>query len=259
MAVRIVQISDCHLLADPDARLKGVFTREALLDVLRLVRDELADSERLILTGDLAHDEEPATYRWLRDALGDWLPRCRIIPGNHDDRAAIRDVFPDIVPEQAGPLTFAESVGGWRLIGLDSQAPGEACGRLGPVQLEWLREQLARDPEAPALLFVHHPPVSVGSAWLDRIGLEDGAGLMQILSAARQMRAVCVGHIHQAFDQRGGSVPVLAAPATCWQYRPGTPAPMYDLVAPGCRVLELDGDRLRTRVIRLPELRHRPS
>ena len=259
MTVRIVQISDCHLLADADARLKGVATRKTLVDVLRWLGEEFGDCERLIFTGDLAHDERLETYRWLRDVLGDWLPRCRIIPGNHDDRAAIREVFPEAVSGDAGLLTFCESVGGWRLIGLDSQVEGEPHGRLGSAQLDWLAEQLADERDSPALLFVHHPPVPVGSAWLDRIGLEDGAELISVVSAAPQVRAVCVGHVHQAFELRTLSAPVLAAPATCWQYRHATPVPAYDPVPPGCRVLELDGDRLRTRVIRLAELRHPPS
>ena len=105
----------------------------------------------------------------LREALGDWGSRCRIIPGNHDDPASLREVFPEAWPLGEGPLAFSFQAGGWRIIGLDSHLPGEVHGRVSSDQVAWLEAELASDPTLPALVFVHHPPIPIDVAWIDEL------------------------------------------------------------------------------------------
>ena len=62
---RILQITDLHLFADPDGRLKGIPTRELLLSVLAHVRESGEQLDHVIVTGDHTHDELPETYRAL--------------------------------------------------------------------------------------------------------------------------------------------------------------------------------------------------
>src|SRR5436190_18417540 len=91
---RILQLTDCHLFADPKAELRGVATWPRFQAVLQDVRRRFPDFDLLVLSGDTAHDECLATYQAVRQSLGEWSERVRIIPGNHDDRAAMRRVFP---------------------------------------------------------------------------------------------------------------------------------------------------------------------
>jgi Icc protein len=74
---QILQLTDLHLMADPNAALKGVRTRDSLNDVLRFVRELCQanewDFDYILITGDLAHDEQLATYETLRELLGDWV------------------------------------------------------------------------------------------------------------------------------------------------------------------------------------------
>ena len=160
MSVRIVQVTDPHLYRDTDGVLAGISTWKTFRAVLRQIERRHGDFDFLILTGDLAQDEELDTYLMLREALGDWLERCRIIPGNHDDPANLRKAFPELFSQDAGPLTFTLSAGDWKIIGLDSHLPGEIKGRIDANQLQWLRDQLRMDPGTRTLLFVHHPPVA---------------------------------------------------------------------------------------------------
>lgn len=268
MPMRIIQLTDCHLLADADARLKGVPTRASLAAVLDLVRREFVDFDYLVITGDLAHDERRETYAALADMLGDWLPRCRLIPGNHDNRAAMREVFPEIIPPAAPvppsspagepPITFSLAAGAWRLIGLDSHIPGRLPGRLEPPQLDWLEGEL-RAADAPTLLFVHHPPVAVGSPWLDRIGLESPERFNQIVASSSQVRAIFTGHVHQEFQGRLHQALVVSAPSTAVQFRPGTAELECDFLPLGFRLIELEGESFRHCVVRLEELAYPPG
>ena len=131
MSARVAQISDCHLFTDPSAELRGVQPHRAVLQALQHVTEHETAFDYLVISGDLAHDEQRQTYQVLREMLGSWLPRCRLIPGNHDDRQFIHEVFAEIVPADTEAVCFEEDLATWRLMGLDSHVPGEVHGRLG--------------------------------------------------------------------------------------------------------------------------------
>lgn len=253
MSVRVVQITDLHLMADPRAELKGTCTRDRFETVLDVLRCECLSAERLIVTGDLAHDELRETYEALCELLAEWLPKLRIIPGNHDNREAMRAVFGDRIQVLDDRNVFAEEVGGWKLIGLDSQLPGELRGQLGDRQRDWFTRELTAEPTRPTAIFLHHPPVRVGSEWLDRIGLDDADLLLALLQQHSQVKLIACGHIHQEWTCHSGSLLVLATPSTGVQFQPETETLVVDSVSPGLRILDLETDgSLRTRVIRVP-------
>ena len=253
MAVRIVQITDLHLMADPLAELKGVCTRATLQAVLHVIKRDFGSAERLIVTGDLAHDELRETYVTLRELLGDWLPKLRVISGNHDSRDFMRQVFGDRVTVVEDRNVFVDSVGGWRLIGLDSQLPGEVRGQLGEAQRDWLARELGAEPLRPTGMFLHHPPLEVGTGWLDGIRLEDANLLLDLLPQHRQVKFVCAGHIHHEMTVVQGNSLMLTTPATSVQFLPDTDKLIPDSVPPGFRLFDLESEGLfRTRVVRVP-------
>lgn len=253
MPARILQITDLHLMADPRAELKGVCTRETLQAVLDVVRRDFSSAERLIVTGDLAHDELRETYVALREMLGDWLPKLRLIPGNHENRDFMGKVFGDQVAVVDDRNVFADSIGDWRLIGLDSQLPGEVRGQLGEAQRDWLARELAAEPLQPTAVFLHHPPLKVGTGWLDEIRLEDADSLLDLLSRHPQVKFVCCGHIHQEMTVVRSNTLLLTTPSTCVQFLPETDKLIPDSVPPGFRVFDLESDgSFRTRVVRVP-------
>ena len=254
MTIRILQLSDPHLLSDPDGRLRDVPTYRSFRQVLRHLDREALDFDWMILTGDLAHDEQRATYRLLRRTLEERAWPLRIIPGNHDSRLFMREVFPELSGPERDFFGFSWEVAGWKLVGLDSRLPGSVSGRVGRRQLDWLRRELEAARGAPTILFIHHPPVPVGCPWMDRIGLEDAEHLCPLVAAAPQVQLVCCGHVHHEFRGRLGNAAVLAGPSTAFQFLPEGVSPVFDPIPPGARILELDGSQWRTRVVRLPEL-----
>ena len=251
MSYRIVQLTDCHLFADAAHELRGVATRPRFLSALETVRQQFPDADLIVLTGDTAHDELTETYAQVRHALGDLIERVRVIPGNHDNRAALRDVFPQATTGPADRVTFECAWGEWRMIGLDSQRPGESPGTIGDEQHTWLRTRLQSAPRQ-TLLFVHHPPIDVGSPWLDRIGLQDANELQQIAADHGGLRLVCCGHVHQELAGRIGAATVLTTPAVGPQFQPRTDALVIkEGAAPALRLLELEEDGAwRSQVLR---------
>jgi Icc protein len=251
MPQRIVQLTDCHLFSGPHGDESGIDTWPRLHAVLQDLRRRTPDFDLLVVTGDTAHDEALATYEAVREALGEWVPRLRIVPGNHDDRALLRRVFPESCGDAGERLTFHAGSAGWQLIGLDSQLTGETPGELGDEQLAWLRSRLEAVPDVSTLLFVHHPPIEVGSPWLDEIGLQDADALGRILHGFPQVRLVACGHVHQEGSGSLSGASVHTTPAVGPQFRPHTGVFEIEPGPPGYRVIELYPDgRWSTGVVR---------
>lgn len=263
MHVDVLQLTDLHLMRDRANTMRGVRTYDALFEVLRFIDAGVQSGrwnfEHIVITGDLTHDEQLASYEALRELLGEQLSRCRLIPGNHDDRQLMRRVFPESVPQDGAVVNFSVGTGGWRLIGLDSHVDGDGAGRIDASQIDWLAQQLALHSEEPTILFVHHPPFFVQSAWLDKVSLREPTPLLELVGSFPQVRAISAGHVHQEFQGNLGRIELLTTPATAVQYRPHEDAPVCDPIPPGFRTFRLEGSSFFTEVVRLTELRFPPS
>lgn len=263
----VLQFSDLHLFTDRTRRLKNVPTWDSLVAVFEHARRQVSRPDLVVITGDLAHDEEPTTYLALRELLGTWLPVCRLLPGNHDNRHGIRAAFPELFPQPWGttridpmsPLGFSLPLGEWRLLGLDTHLPGQVQGRLWPTQRDWLRTQLQAFPHTPTMLFQHHPPMPVGTSWLDELRLENPTDLQETLAGAAQVAALLTGHVHQEGEYSWGQLRVLTVPATAVQFAPGTARLTVDQRPPGYRVIRLDGTSWTTHVERLESIAYPAS
>ena len=119
-----------------------------------------------MLSGDLCHDPSPEGYERVRDMLGDWVDRTLVVPGNHDNREMVRAAF-GRPGAGSDAVCFRSELRRWQLIGLDTVAPGEGHGWLNDAQLDQLDAWLAIELALPSLLFLHQPPATLGSPWLD--------------------------------------------------------------------------------------------
>lgn len=238
--MRLIQITDCHLKADPEALYRLGPARAQLEAVM--ARVEQMSPDLLLITGDISDDESPASYHAARALFCQLNCPWYWIPGNHDAPEFMREVR---------DLHESVDLGDWQLLLLDSRLSGQDGGELGQSQLQRLAELLEEDAR-PALIALHHPPVAVGSAWMDSLGLADRDAFWQTLSAYAQVKAVICGHVHHAFAAREGSVAVYATPATSDQFLPRSDEFALDEASrPGFRVIDIHGTRLATWVERV--------
>lgn len=252
MTLRILQLTDCHLFVDPKAELKEICTRDRLERVLATLPPEFDRVDRLIITGDLTHDDLPETYGAVRSLFDSWWPRVRLVPGNHDVRDGLYLHCGDRVERVAERIVFRETLGNWKLIGLDSHWPGEVRGELGTAQLEWLDGELSAGASTPTALFLHHPPILAGSAWMNEVGLVDREAFWSVIERHPQVRVICAGHVHHELTTYRHGVLVLTTPSTGVQFVPESEQFQIDVAEPGYRILELEEDgTVRTRVVRV--------
>lgn len=241
----LVQITDPHLYADPQTQYRGWSTDAALNAVLQTLREDGQPIDALLLTGDLAQDEAAATYRRLDCKLRGLKTPLFVLPGNHDDPQAMQTQM------QAQYLGEAR-LGAWRLLLLNSHCEGRINGFLPASELQRARSFVS-SLQGPGLISLHHPPVDVGSRWIDALGLDNGAELLDCVAGQPWLRGIIFGHIHQRFDARHRGIRLLGCPSTWRQFLPGAAEPAEDNTnRPGYRRLWLHANgRLRTRIQRL--------
>jgi 3',5'-cyclic AMP phosphodiesterase CpdA len=172
----------------------------------------------VVLTGDLADLGRPEEYEHLRAILSPLRQRIVAVPGNHDRRDAMRAAFPDCGYEPSGEfLQFVLDDYPLRVIGLDTQVPGQDHGELCRERLDWLQAVLAARPERPTVILMHHPPFLTGIGHMDRIALSSRAAFAQAIARHPQVELVLCGHVHRSIRATVGGRPVLICPSPAHQ------------------------------------------
>lgn len=246
--LRLLQFSDLHLRGEAGGRVRGVATLETFRRCLAHAARTTPGADALLLTGDLVQDD-PGGYRHLAAALRDSRVPVHCLPGNHDPQGALAGAL-------TGPpfdLSPSARYGDWAMLLLDTSVPGATHGALGAAALRDLDARLAALRDAHVLLCLHHQPVPIGSLWLDRVGLRDGAELLALAQRHGHVRGLLWGHVHQAYDARQDGLQLMGTPSTCFQFAPGLAGFAIDGRPPGYRRLELHADgRIETAVVWLP-------
>ncbi len=253
--IHVLQITDTHLFTDPAGELYGINTRQSLTSVLQHKNINGVKSDVLLLTGDLSHDETEESYAVLNSLIDPLGIPTYCIPGNHDV-----PVFMEKRLKNTTDNGIMHAVHNrWLFVLLDSSVPGAVEGYVREDVLHTLDDLLHQyaasiatrniDQAKHVLVAVHHNPVKVGSAWMDRIGVQNGPALFDVLCKYNSVKAVICGHIHQELETRVNNITVYGTPSSCFQFKPHTPEAEIDDKPPGYRVMKLHDDgKIETQV-----------
>lgn len=215
----IAQITDTHI------KLPGRLAYQRV-DTAALLKQCVADivllepqPDLIVITGDLVDLGHPDEYAYLRELLAPLKQPLLVVPGNHDERDAFRAAFADqgYLPAQ-GFLQYAIDDGyPMRIIGLDTLVPNEGRGELCTERLAWLDETLARHPDRPTLVLMHHPPFRTGIGHMDKIGLSGRDEFEAIVARHEQIELILCGHLHRNIQTRVGGRATMTSPSTAHQ------------------------------------------
>jgi Icc protein len=195
-------------------------------------------AHRALVTGDIIQDDSEAAYDRFRDLLLPLKLRVHCVPGNHDIRKLMKAVC--VRP----PFSYCawEEIGDWLLVGLDSCVRGTAAGEVSQEELDRLSNIVAGSAAKHVLIYLHHPPIPMGSKWLDSVGLANGGELLARLRNLSRVRALTFGHVHQEYDDVHEDIRILATPSTCAQFKPASDKFAVDDKPPAYRRIELRPD-----------------
>jgi Icc protein len=176
--------------------------------------------DAVLVSGDLVENAADAEYEQVRELLAPLGAPIHVLPGNHDDRAAIRRHF-DLPGVDGEPVQYAADLGPLRLVVMDTTRPGEPDGALDEERLSWLDAELESAPGVPTVIAMHHPPLTTGIPPLDEIGLpaEHRRALGAVVERHPQVRRLVAGHVHRTIAADLAGRAVLAAPSTYLQAR----------------------------------------
>jgi Icc protein len=82
--LRIMHITDTHIVAEPGAEVYGIDSFTALESLLAVMQRDAWTPHLLIATGDLSEDGSALSYQRLRSLLTSVDLPVYCIPGNHD-------------------------------------------------------------------------------------------------------------------------------------------------------------------------------
>jgi Icc protein len=248
-AVRVVQLTDCHLSEARGGTLLGMDTDHSLQAVIDLVQLERPEVDLLLGTGDLSDFGARDAYDRLQDYFECFPCASFWLPGNHDNRQEMASSSHNTA--RMGREVRASR---WQILLLDSQVPGEVGGELGAQELDFLEQGLrqAQEQGLYTLVCLHHQPVKIGCGWLDEQMVSDAASFFAVLDRYPGVKGVLWGHIHQEIDHMRGGVRMMASPSTCVQFAPDSKDFKADDLPPGYRWLDLHDDgRIETAVSRV--------
>lgn len=214
--VLLAQITDCHVVESGELLSDRVDTAQLLREAVAHINAFTPAVDLVLATGDLVNDGRPAQYEVLLEILAELRAPVLPIPGNHDDRTAMRAAFGDALPS-GGPddlVSYVVEDHPLRLVALDTTVPGEHGGHIERTQMAWLDQTLSEAPTRPTVVFQHHPPFTTGIRWMDDVGLAGSQLEEDVLRRHRQVEAVLCGHIHRSIHTRFAGTVASTWPST---------------------------------------------
>ena len=240
----IAQLSDLHLLPG-GAPWRGVVDTFGMARAaLRRIAAQRPRPDLVVLSGDLADKGGAETYTVLRELLTEVDLPYALMPGNHDDPAALRRCFPD-QPFSGDPLCCQHrTTPAGDLLLLDTTVHHRSHGKFGDSQHDWLQERIR--PGVPTLLFIHHPPFATGIGGMDGIALHEAERLSGWLATQPNVQGVFCGHVHRPVFTQWAGKPVVIAPSTAHQIALDLDGPAsglrYTMEPPGLLLIRWTGE-----------------
>jgi len=214
----VVQLSDTHIRRPGELAERRVDTAAALARAVAAVNALPQRADAVVVTGDLVDSGQPEQYQHLRALLAPLAVPVFLLPGNHDDRDALRAAFPDhgyLRDTRRAYLHYAVDLGGVRLVVLDTSVPGVTHGEIDAAQLADLDATLATQPEVTTILAMHHPPFCTLIERMDDYGLQRGGpGLAAVLARHPQVDRIVCGHLHRSIVARFVGKTAMTSPST---------------------------------------------
>jgi 3',5'-cyclic AMP phosphodiesterase CpdA len=221
-AFNFVQISDSHI----------GFHKPANPDVAATFRETIARINALpqapdfiLHTGDLTQLSETKEFDDLQQMLKDCKTKqIFYVPGEHDilnDNGA--QYLERFGKGTRGSGWYSFDQKGVHFIGLVNVATVKegGLGVLGPEQLDWLKEDLAKlSRSTPIVVFAHIPLWTIYPQW--GWGTDDSGRALDLLQPFGSV-TVLNGHIHQSMQKIEGNITFHTARSTAFpQPAPGT-------------------------------------
>jgi Icc protein len=236
--VRLLHLTDTHLHAHRDARMRGVKTFDTLQAIIEHVAGGQRKPDAVLATGDLVQDETRQGYDVFREAVEVLDAPVHCIPGNHDSQRIMEEALGQPPFHYCGHALY----GNWSIVMLNTVIRLDDGGRLDENELTRLESLLQQHADRHIMICMHHHPYPMGSRWLDGVNMRNSDEFFAIVDQHTNVRCIVWGHVHQESDRDREGVRLLSTPSTGTQFLPNSDNFAVDKRPPGYRWINLMPD-----------------
>lgn len=226
------------MFGEPDNSFRDVVTNSSLKKVIDHYLASGWQADLATVTGDLIQDDTAEAYERFKEIVAPLDLPIHCVPGNHDVREVMRQAL------SAAPFSYCSSIAinNWLIVGIDSCKAGKASGAIVAAEYERMNQVIAASDAEHIMICLHHPPLPMGSAWLDTVGLAEPEQFFEQVAKSGRVRLAILGHVHQAFDGEHNGLRIIATPSTCRQFLPRSDDFAVDDQPPAYRRISLFPD-----------------
>ena len=219
--MHIAHLTDTHIVPKGDLLNGTIDTGARLTQAVTFINNLSPKADAVLVCGDLVNEADQASYDHLLELLAPLNSPHFLIPGNHDDRTVMQDLFggAPFFPVTEGFAQYVVDDFPVRLIALDSTIIGKERPDYCDARAAWLKDTLAQDKNTPTLAMIHHPPIYTGIGFYDQIAPQGWTkSLHELIAAHDNVKLVACGHVHSFVNGQIGQARVSSAAGLlfCW-------------------------------------------
>lgn len=208
----IAQMTDIHIGFEPDAKPEELNRQRFRATLDRLLKQPNVP-DMLVCSGDITDRGDADSFAKTAELLQGLPFPVHMMVGNHDSREGLLAAFPHTLHE-GGFIHTAFMADGLLVVLLDTLEPGRHGGAFCTARRDWLRAKLEAHRAVPTVIFMHHPPVVSGIAWMDpRADEEWIVNLAAALDGMDQVQAIHCGHLHRPIQTSFCGIPLSVTPS----------------------------------------------
>jgi len=210
--LKFIHLSDTHIKNDA-YELYGLNPAQRLEAAINSINKNHSDSDFIVITGDLTDRGEIKAYENLKEICDKSIVPIIKLIGNHDSRENFLEIFPKNFQNE-GFIQDVMHINNNALIFLDTKIPNTHGGDMCDKRFEWFERQLEENKDKNVYVFMHHPPMSVGIGYMDKIAFASANRIKKLFQKYTNIKHLFFGHLHRPLSGVWANTPYFGVRGT---------------------------------------------
>ena len=214
----ICQISDMHFLDSSERLYNQIHTATQFIKTINFCNKLNPQPDIYIMSGDLIHDK-PEYYKKFINISNQLKKPYYLMMGNHDDRSELIKIIKNKkLIDKSGFVNFSLNKFPIKIICLDTAINRTDEGKITTSTMKWLKNELDKNFNKPIIIFMHHPPIDIGSVLMDKIKCLNGNDFLNLTGQYKNILKIVFGHVHCRIEKKIENQELISCPSSSFQF-----------------------------------------